>query len=103
MATLWLTLIIAGILTFATRLSFIALMDRWQAPEWVQRALRYVPPAILTAIIFPELFLRDSHLVLLNPRLIAGVLAALIAWRTKSALLTIAVGMAALLLIQSWF
>jgi branched-subunit amino acid transport protein len=102
MTTLWLILITGGLLTFATRLSFIALMDRWQPPQWMRRALHYVPPAVLTAIIFPELFLRDSQVVLLNPRLLAGALAALIAWRTKSVLLTIGVGMAALWIIQIW-
>jgi len=35
-----------------------------------------------------------------NVRLLAGVLAALVAWRTKNVLLTIAVGMVALWVLQ---
>jgi branched-subunit amino acid transport protein len=102
MTGLWITLIIIGLLTFLTRLSFIVLFGRWQPPAWLQRALRFVPPAVLTAIIFPELLMRDGQLAVwpLNPRLLAGVLAGLVAWRTKSALLTILSGMLALYLIQ---
>ena len=98
----WLVFFAAGLLTFATRLSFFLLFERLQPTGWVQRALRYVPPAILAAIIFPELLVRQGHveLDLLNPRLIAGFLAGLVAWRTKNTILSIVVGMAALLLLQ---
>jgi branched-subunit amino acid transport protein len=68
----------------------------------VQRALRFVPAAVLSAIIFPELLVWDGTLFLspANPRLIAGILAALIAWRTKNVLFTIGVGMVVLLALQ---
>lgn len=94
----WLpVLIFGGLLTFATRLSFIALLGRFEPPEIVTRALRYVPPAVLSAIIFPEVLLRDGALVTpwANPRLIAGLIAAFVAWRTRNVLLTIAIGMLA--------
>ena len=57
-----------------------------------------MPPAVLSAIIFPEILRHDGalNLSLGNTRLLAGLVAALVAWRTKSALLTIAAGMAAL-------
>ena len=102
LTTLWLIMIVGGLLTFGLRLSFIALLDRWQPPDLLRRALRFVPAAVLAAIIFPELVIRDSHLYLSpgNPRLLAGLLAALVAWRTKNVLLTIAAGMAALLILQ---
>jgi len=94
----WLpVLILGGLLTFATRLSFIALLGRFEAPEIITRALRFVPPAVLSAIIFPELLLRDGAWVTpwANPRLLAGIIAGLVAWRTRNVLLTIAVGLAA--------
>jgi branched-subunit amino acid transport protein len=101
--SIWVIIIVAGLLTFATRLSFIALFGRMNVPAWVQRALRFVPPAVLTAIIFPELFISGDTLNLspANPRLIAGLLAALVAWRTKNIVYTILVGMAALLAMQA--
>lgn len=101
-ATLLLALIIVGLITFGFRLSFIALMDRLRLPPLLQRALRYVPAAALTAIITPELLIRDGAVFLspLNARLIAGIIAIAVAWRTKNTLLTIAAGMIALWLLQ---
>ena len=99
---IWLTLIIAGILTYLTRLSFIAMLDRWQLPPIVMRALRFVPPAVLSAIIFPELLIRGGSIdfSLQNTRLIAGLVAALVGWKSRNILLTIAAGMGALYLLQ---
>ena len=101
--TLWLTIIGMGIVTYAIRLSLILLLGRVEVPPVVRQALRLVPPAVLSAIIFPELLRPGGafDLSLGNPRLLAGVLATLVAWRTKSVLLTIAVGMAALWILQT--
>ena len=101
--TLWLIIIGMGIITYAIRLSLIVLLGRVDVPVIVQRALRFVPPAVLSAIIFPEL-LRPGGALDISPgnaRLIAGVVAALVAWRTKNVILTIAVGMAVLWLLQA--
>lgn len=102
METIWLTMAAAGLLTYLTRLSFIALLDRWRLPPLVQRALRFVPPAVLSAIIFPELFISGGamNLTLSNFRLLAGLVAALVGWKTRNILLTIASGMAVLYLMQ---
>jgi branched-subunit amino acid transport protein len=100
MAVIWVILVVVGLLTYLTRLSFIALLGKWAPSAWISRALRFVPPAVLTAILVPELLMRDSHFVPFNPRLLAGGLAAVVAWRTKSVILTIAIGMAVLIFIQ---
>src|SRR5512144_2560049 len=99
---LWLIFLAAGLLTYAMRLSFILLWGKIDVPVWLQRALRFVPPAVLTAIFFPELFMPGGTLDLSpgNSRLIAGILAVVVAWRTRNFGLTILVGMGALLLIQ---
>ena len=102
MAAVWLIILLAGLLTFGTRLSFIAALGRWQPPEFFLRALRYVPPAVLSAIILPEMLIRDGQVFLspTNPRLIAGVLAILVAWRTRNTFLTIVTGMVTLYIVQ---
>lgn len=99
----WPILIAAGALTYAMRLSFILLMERLEVPRNLKRALYYVPPAVLSAIIFPELLMPGGTLNVSpgNPRLLAGALAVVIAWRTKNALLTILSGMAALWILQT--
>lgn len=92
---IWLTMVALGVLTFLTRFSFIGLFHNWQPPDLARRALRYVPVAVLTAIIVPELLMPDNvlNLSLLNPRLLAGLVAILVAWRTRSVTWTIAIGM----------
>lgn len=102
---LWLVLIAGGILTYATRLSFIFLLGRLEMPDWLKRSLRFVPPAVLSAIFVPELIFHAGKIdiSLTNYRLLAGILAILIAWRTRNTLLTIVFGMVALLAIQSLF
>ena len=98
----WLLLIGMGLVTYAIRLPLIVLIGRVDVPPLVQKALRFVPPAVLSAIIFPELLRPGGTFDLSfgNVRLLAGVLAAGIAWRTKNVLLTIGVGMAALWVLQ---
>ena len=100
---LWLVVIVAGVLTFLIRLSFITLLANWELPPLFQRALGFVPPAVMTAIVFPELLIRDGHVALSldHHRLIAGVIAILVAWRFKKIMPTIVVGMTALWLLQS--
>jgi len=101
--TVWLIIFCMGIVTFAIRLSLIVLLGRIDAPPLAQRALRFVPPAVLSAIIFPEV-LRPGDALDISPgnaRLIAGALAAVVAWRTKNVFLSIAVGMIALWILSA--
>lgn len=95
---LWLTLVIAGVVTFALRWSFIALSGVVTLPAPVQKALQYVPAAVLSAIILPEVLINDQqiHISPDNLRLIAAIIAAAVAWRTRSIVYTIVTGMAAL-------
>jgi branched-subunit amino acid transport protein len=94
---IWVVMVGLGLLTYLTRLSFIALHNRWKPPELFRRALHFVPVAVLTAIIVPELIMHSGRLELspLNPRLIAGLVAIFVAWRWKNTVLTILTGMVA--------
>ena len=102
---IWLIMLLGGLITFGIRFSLIYLFGKLHIPETVRRALHYVPPAVLSAIIFPELFLQNGKLNLAfdNYRLLAGVFAVLVAWFSKNTLVTIIAGMIALLLLQSLF
>ena len=95
---LWLTILGAGAVTFALRLSFIVLLERIRIPPTFRRALRFVPAAVLTAVVIPLLFYKNGVLEvsLGNERLLAGLVAVLIAWRTRSVLFTLSGGMAML-------
>jgi branched-subunit amino acid transport protein len=104
MVELWLLIIAAGLVTFALRVSFIVLWERITVPSWLQRALRFVPVAVLSAIIWPELLVHDGSLPVspYNLRLLAGLLAAVVAWRTRNVFVTIGVGLVTLIVLQTW-
>ena len=97
-------LLIAGMaaVTYATRLSMIAILGRWDVPPLVRRALHYVPIAAFAAIIAPELIERAGQVSfsLDNPRLIAGIVAILVAAFTRHTLLTVIVGMSVMWIAQ---
>jgi branched-subunit amino acid transport protein len=100
----WLLLFAMGAVTFLSRVSMIALLGRIEIPAIVRRALRYVPPAVLSAIIAPAL-LRPAgplDLSLSNVRLLAGLAATVVAWRTRSVILTVVVGMGLMWLLSAF-
>jgi branched-subunit amino acid transport protein len=95
-------MLVGGLITFAIRFSLIYLFGKINVPETVRKSLHYVPPAVLSAIIFPELFLHDGvlNLSLDNARLLAGLTAIVVAWFSRNTLITIIAGMVALLVLQ---
>ena len=101
--TLWLTILGAG----SGHLRAASLVHRpprtRRGTTSLERALRFVPAAVLTAVVVPLLLYADGSLELSlgNERLVAGVVAALICWRTRSVPLTLVGGMAALWTLQA--
>ena len=72
-------------------------------PEWLRRALKYVPAAVLAALVFPALTHPAGVLdiSLNNLRLLAGLGGALVAWKTRNVLWTLVTGMALLWILQA--
>jgi branched-subunit amino acid transport protein len=101
---IWIVMITVGLLTFLIRLSFIVLLERIKLPEAFQRALRLVPIAVLSAIIAPELgYLKDTLFISpANPRLLAGIVATLVAYLTKNVVWTIIAGLAVFWILKIW-
>ncbi len=99
----WLIILGMVAVTYSARLSVIALLGDRALPDVIARARRDVPPAALAAIIFPALLLPDGALDVSpgNVRLLAGLAAAVVAWRTRRALLAIGVGMVILWILQA--
>ncbi|SMP45758.1 AzlD domain-containing protein [Anoxynatronum buryatiense] len=81
--------------TFLLRFSFIFLYGRMTLPQWIHRSMRFVPAAVLSALIFPALVIQNGAPVLSigNHRLVAGLLALAVAWKTKNLLATTLVGL----------
>ncbi|GAB6860415.1 AzlD domain-containing protein [Haloplanus litoreus] len=97
--SVWAVVLVVGLLTFAIRYSFIYLLGRVDGmPPWLERALRYVPAAVLAALVAPA-FVDPGPTVtatLLDSRLFAGLVAAGVAWTTENMFATLAAGMATL-------
>ena len=100
---LWSVIVAVGLLNFLSRLSFIALFARRRMPPWLARTLKYVPAAMLTALIVPMILTPGPAVpatLHINPRVLAAIVAGAVAWLTRSTLKTLLVGMAALWLLQ---
>jgi branched-subunit amino acid transport protein len=98
----WTAIVLAGVGTYAMRASFLAFAHRLTTlAPWLQRVLRQIPPAALASLVVPALLRPAGHLDVTQARLFAGLVAALIAWRTRSTLITLVVGMGALLALRA--
>lgn len=90
-----------GLLTYLMRLSSLASVR--QFPLHLQAWLRFVPIAVLTALIVPDL-IGTVHLARIDKgdaRLVAGLVAIVVAWRTRNVLLTLGAGMGTVWLLQA--
>jgi branched-subunit amino acid transport protein len=89
-----------AIVTFAIRYPVLALSGRFKLSEQFLQVLRYVPPAVLTAIVVPTVLMPEGDQLLLsytNARLVGAIAALGVGLWRKNLLLTIVVGMAAFL------
>jgi len=94
---IWAVILLVGALNYASRLSFIAFFARRTMPPLLARALRYVPAAMLTALIVPMVVEPNGLATgVWTPRVAAALAAGVVAWRTRSTLPTLGVGMGTL-------
>lgn len=101
--TIWLIMIGLAVGTFLIRVSFILVLGKRQVPPLLSRSLRFIPASILSALVVPQILTRNNvlQISLTNPQLIAGIVAAVVAWRTKNVLFTILSGMIVLWALQA--
>lgn len=94
-------LIIAGmaLVTFATRYSCVALLKQTGMPAWLEKWLKHIPTAILTALIMPALVLPKGQIDISfhNHYLLAGFVAALVAYKSRNIIATLMLGMGTIL------
>jgi branched-subunit amino acid transport protein len=102
MSLIWTATVLAGIGTYAMRASFLGFAHRMTTvAPWLQRVLRQIPPAALASLVLPALVRPAGHVDLTQARLYAGLVAGVVAWRTRSTALTLVIGMAVLLGLQA--
>ncbi len=101
---LWGMMMVIGMGTFMLRFSFIWLFGRGKVRPEIEQMLKFVPPSVLAALALPAfIFSSSAPFSFTNPRLLAGLVAAMVAWRSRNVLLTIVIGMAALWLITNLY
>lgn len=100
--TIWAAIVAVAVGTYVLRFSALYLVERVDGlPSGVELALGFVPAAVLAALVAPALLVADgSPAVVGNERLLAGAVAAVVAWRTENILATATVGVLALLALQ---
>ncbi len=99
----WSIVLVIGLGTYLTRLSFVGALGGRAMPTWAERPLKYVAPSVLAALVLPAVLLRDGALDITpagNPRFLAALAAAVVVVRFKSVSWSIVVGMGSLWLLQ---
>jgi branched-subunit amino acid transport protein len=90
---------IAGmmVVTFGIRYFLFALADHIRMAPWIEGSLKFIPPAVLTAITLPAVMLPKGEWQVSssNPYLVAALATAASGILTRNLLATIAVGLAA--------
>ena len=91
----WLSIIIAGIITYFTRMTMIALVSREMLGERIKAVLAYVPSAVFPAIIFPAIFINDygTFIEMNDPKIFAAVVAIVVGYFSRNVIATILSGL----------
>ena len=91
----WLSIIVAGILTYFTRMTMITLVNRDMLGDKIKAVLKYVPSAVFPAIIFPAIFINDYGLFveINDPKIFAAIVAVIVGYLSKNIIATISSGL----------
>ncbi len=98
---IWVIIVAAGIGTFVLKFLFFLIFSRVNEMSPIAtKILNFVPAAVLAALVAPSILVISTELngtlIFDTPKLIAGIIAGGVAYRTNSALWTISVGLLAL-------
>ena len=91
----WLSIIVAGILTYLTRMTMITLVDRRVLGIKLKQVLGYVPSAVFPAIIFPAIFFNDygNLIELTDPKIYGAIIAIIVGYLSRNIIATIFSGL----------
>ena len=89
------SIIFAGILTYFTRMTMIALISRDMLGDKIKAVLEYVPSAVFPAIIFPGIFINDfgTFIEINDPKIIGALVAVIVGYFSKNVIATIFSGL----------
>ena len=92
---IWISIIIAGIINYLSRLGSVLLIKPERLNENTKKILSYVPSAVFPAIIFPAVFLNESNTIVQinDPKIIGFIISIIIGYLSKSIIITIISGL----------
>ena len=96
----WISITVAGIITYLTRMTMVAIINRNMLSNNIKKVLNYVPSAVFPAIIFPGVFFNDygTFVELNDPKIFGALTAIVVGIFSKNIIATISAG-----LISYWF
>ena len=91
----WISITIAGILTYFTRMTMIALVRGDLLGKKIKAVLAYVPSAVFPAIIFPAIFINDfgAYIEINDPKIFGAIVAIIIGYFSRNVIATIFSGL----------
>ena len=91
----WLSIIVAGILTYITRMTMVTLVDRKVLSTKLKQVLGYVPAAVFPAIIFPAIFFNDygNLIEVTDPKIYGAIIAIIVGYLSRNIIATIFSGL----------
>lgn len=98
---IWIVIIGGMLITYALRSSFLVFLGKESIPLWLFRSLRFTPAVVLAALI-AQLVVKTGGTVQIsiqNPKVIAAVIAVVVAWKTRNSIITLVIGMGAMWLL----
>ena len=92
---IWISIIIAGVINYLSRLGSVLLIKPERLNENTKKILSYVPSAVFPAIIFPAVFLNESNAIVQfnDPKIIGFIVSIIIGYLSKSIITTIISGL----------
>ena len=91
----WLSIIIAGIITYFTRMTMVALVDRDLLGEKIKAVLAYVPSADFSCNNISRIFINDygTFIEMNDPKIFGAIVAILVGYFSKNVIATILSGL----------
>ena len=91
----WFSIILAGVLTYFTRMTMIALVSRDKLGDRIKAILAYVPSAVFPAIIFPAIFINDygTFIEMNDPKIFGAIVAIVVGYFSRNVIATILSGL----------
>tara|TARA_X000001036_G_scaffold353836_1_gene335278 strand:+ start:160 stop:477 length:318 start_codon:yes stop_codon:yes gene_type:complete len=91
----WLSIIIAGIVTYFARMTMVAIVSRDMLGDRIKAVLAYVPSAVFPAIIFPGVFINDygTFIEMNDPKIFGALVAIIVGYFSRNVIATILSGL----------